>query len=83
MVTTKELAGERNELVLSIAKDFGEKLGLEPLIQEACTDMLTGIRISEVVLAFSEGLRTSVPLTGKVLDRDDVIQEDEGEVQGE
>lgn len=74
MVTTQELATDRNELVIAIARDFGEKLGLETLIQEACTDMLTGIRISELVMAFSEGLRTSIPLTGKVLDRDSVQQ---------
>lgn len=85
MVTTGELTDDRNELVLSIARDFGEKLGLETLVQDACTDMLLGVRISEVVMSFSEGLRSAIPLIGKVMDRDDALQtmqdvrSDEGE----
>lgn len=82
MVTTKELADDRNELVLTIAKDFGEKLGLEGLVQDACADMLLGVRISELVMSFSEGLRASVPLTGKVMDRDDALQQMQ-DVQGD
>lgn len=74
MVTTGELTDDRNELVLSIARDFGEKLGLEPLVQDACTDVLTGVRISELVMSFSEGLRASIPLSGKVIDRETLQQ---------
>lgn len=84
MVTTRELTEDRNELILSIARDFGEKLGLEPLAQDACTDMLTGVRISELVMSFSEGLRDSIPLTGRVIDRETMqqmqdVSGDEGE----
>jgi hypothetical protein len=84
VVITQEMTKDRNELILSIARDFGEKLGLEPLAQDACTDMLMGIRISELVMSFSEGLRDSIPLTGRVIDRDTMqqmqdVQGDEGE----
>lgn len=60
---------ERNQLVLGIARDLGEKFGLEEVVQDACGDLVNGIRISEVVMAFSEGLRASLPIPGKVVDR--------------
>lgn len=65
---------ERNQLVLAIAHDLGEKFGLEETVQDACGDLVRGTRISEVVMSFSEGLRTSLPLSGKVVDRG-VVQE--------
>jgi hypothetical protein len=60
---------ERNQLVLDIVRDIGVKFGLEEVVQDACGDLVRGIRISEVTMAFSEGLRESLPIPGKVVDR--------------
>ena len=75
---------EKNQLVLGIARDLGEKFGCEQDVQDACADLILGLRISEIVMAFSEGLRISLPITGKVVERGAVqempdVQGDEGE----
>jgi len=72
-------------MVLGIARDLGEKFGLEQTVQDACGDLVSGVRISEVVMSFSEGLRASVPISGKVVDDGDMpevpdVLRDAGEV---
>jgi hypothetical protein len=66
---------ERNKQVLDVARSLGEKLGLEETVQEAAGNLVSGLRITQIENAFSEGLRTTLPIAGKIVDRSEIEEE--------